>query len=168
MDPTPQPYMPGQTPEWPQPGVQKAGRFWLSAAIIGSAIVIAAGLIAGAMILKKGDSGPTTCDAWGDTQSILRSIPALPNGWTYGTPGIDTMIGYQNSPVAGVLEVFEHKIRATPADVAQAAKDYVATRRKQSVALGDHSYTAETGAATDTALQRLNQLCGVSVDGRPN
>ena len=67
-------------PQWqPRPGAVAAATDrahqipWLPAAIIGSAIVIAAGLVAGALILKdnRGDSVPdgamTTCQAWTET-----------------------------------------------------------------------------------------------------
>lgn len=155
-----------------QPPVQppKPGRPWLPAAIIGAAIVIAAGLVAGALILKKDGApaaGPGTCEAWAETRLTLRAIPALPNGWTWQTPNIATLIKNQNAPVAKALDLFEPKIAAEPADVAAAAQQYVAARRTQIDTLSDRSYTPEIGAAVDTALSRLNQLCGIPADGRP-
>lgn len=151
-------------PQWRPPpvAVPRNPRPWLPAAILGAAIVVAAGLIAGALILRKGDSGPTTCESWTDTQSTLEAIPALPNGWNFQTPGIDMFIQNQNAPVDKTLEIFEGKIRAKPADVAQAAHDYVTVRRKQSAALTDHSYTPEVGDDVNAALQHLNEVCGIS------
>lgn len=173
MDPNarwqPQPPQPPPPPSLP-PAAPNTSRPWLPAAIIGAAIVIAAGLIAGAVILKRGevaDRGPGTCEAWAETRLTLRSIPALPNGWTWKTPNITTLIANQNAPVAKALDLFEPKIAAEPADVAQAAQQYVAARRTQIDTLRDRSYTPEVGTAVDVALRRLNQLCGIPSDGRP-
>ena len=98
---------------------------------------------------------------------MLRSIPALPKHWNWQTPDIDTYIKNQNAPVTNALDLFEPKIASQPADVARAAEDYVAARRKQTESLSDHTYTPEVGAAVDTALQRLDGLCGISAGGRP-
>jgi hypothetical protein len=170
MDPNLQ-WQPPMGPPLPQPiGRPRPSRPWLPAAIIGAAIVIAAGLIAGAFILKKdtaADGGPGTCSAWAETRLTLRSIPALPSGWNWKTPNIGTLIKNQNAPVSKALDLFEPKISAEPADVAAAAQQYVAARRKQVETLSDRTYTPEIGAAVDTALKRLNQLCGIPADGQP-
>ena len=143
----------------------------MAAAIIGSAIVIAAGLVGGALILKdKGgsaDGGMSTCQAWTETRQTLRAISALPQGWNWSTPNIDTYIAIQNAPVGKALELFESKIARQPADVAQAAQDYVAVRRNQMKSLSDHTYVAADGASVDLALGHLNQLCGIHDDGQP-
>ena len=147
----------------------RVGRPWLPAAVIGAAIVVAAGLIGGALILNKKDdtaSGPTTCEAWTETRLTLRAIPGLPNGWNWQTPNIATLIQNQNAPVAAALDLFEPKIAPQPADVAQAARDYVAARRNQIQTLSDRSYTPKDGEAVDTTLARLNELCGITPDGR--
>ena len=134
--------------------------------MIGSAIVIAGGLIAGALILKdtgedQGAAASATCQAWTETSVTLRSIPALPAGWTWATPNIDTYIKIQNAPVGDALDRFEAKIGSEPADVAQAAHDYVAARRRQMQLLADHAYTAGDGTAVDAALAHLDQICGI-------
>jgi hypothetical protein len=167
MDPNQQ-WRPPMGPPPPPPAIPSPRRPWLPAAIIGAAIVIAAGLIAGALILKKDDkaSGPTTCEAWSETRLTLRAIPALPNNWTFKTPNIATLIRNQNAPVAKALDIFEPKIQAEPADVARAAKDYVAARRHQIQTLSDGSYKPADGAEVDTALERLNELCGITPDGQ--
>jgi hypothetical protein len=141
----------------------------LPAAIIGSAIVIAAGLVAGALILKdRGASdGTGTCQAWTQTRQTLRSIPALPQGWDWSTPNIDNYISIQNAPVGKALEAFEPEITAEPADVALAARDYLAARRHQMQSLTDHTYVPADGVAVDTALGNLNRLCGIQDIGRP-
>lgn len=171
MDPNLQWRPPVEQPS-PPPGIRdphpRTGRGWLPAAIIGSAIVLAAGLIGGALILKRGDSaqpGPTTCAAWTETRLTLRAIPGLPNGWTWQTPNINTYIKNQNAPVARSLDLFESKIAPEPADVAQAARDYVSARRIQMQALSDRTYTAKTGETVDTALAHLNELCSIPLDG---
>lgn len=175
MNPNQQ-WRPPAQPPLPPPrfdgGRPRNGRTWLPAAIIGSAIVLAAGLVAGAVILKRDSgtpesAGPTTCEAWSETRQTLRSIPPLPNGWNWNTPNIDTFIRNQNAPVAKALDLFEPKIDAEPADVAQAARDYVAVRRVQIKTLSDRTYTPEVGADVDTALKHLNELCGIPTTGRP-
>jgi len=138
----------------------KSRKPWLPAAIIASAIVIAGGLVAAA-VLFKGSSGVSTCQAWSETQATLRAIPALPANWTWETPDIDNMIQAQNAPVSKALDGFEDKISAQPADVAQAANDYVAARRQQVQSLTDRSYTPADGTAVDNSLNRLDQLCGI-------
>ncbi len=164
-------WRPPMGPPLPPPvGRPTPARPWLPAAIIGAAIVVAAGLVAGAFILKKDtavDAGPTTCAAWAETRLTLRSIPALPNGWNWKTPNIATLIKNQNAPVSKALDLFEPKISAEPADVAAAAQQYVAARRKQVETLSDRTYTPDIGAGVDAALKRLNQLCGIPADGRP-
>lgn len=162
-------WQPPLAPPLAPPVVPRPRRPWLPAAIIGAAIVIAAGLIAGALILKKGDKadGPTTCQAWSETRQTLRAIPALPNGWTFKTPNIAVLIRNQNAPVGQALDLFEPKIAPQPADVAQAARDYLAARRNQMQTLADGSYKPADGAEVDTALQHLNDLCGISGGGQP-
>ena len=145
---------------------------WLPAAIIGAAIVIAAGLVAAAVILKSKDGGsvgdrPTTCQAWIQTQQTLRAIPALPQVWNWDTPNIDIYISNQNAPVGKALDLFEPQIAADPADVARAAQQYVDVRRRQIQTLTDHTYLPADGVAVDSALVRLNQLCGITDIGQP-
>ena len=160
-----QPLPPAAFPRHPPP----KRRSWLPAAIIGSAIVIAAGLVAGALILKDREPSDRagTCQAWTQTRQTLRSIPALPQGWNWSTPNIDNYIRIQNAPVGKALEVFEPEITAEPADVALAARDYLAARRHQMQSLIDHTYVPADGVAVDTALGNLNRLCGFGDSGRP-
>lgn len=150
---------PAGPPTFDPPG-PKSRKPWLPAAIIGAAIIVAGGLIASA-VLFKGDSRGSTCQAWSETQATLRAIPALPVNWTWSTPDIDNMIRDQNEPVGKALDSFEGKFSAQPADVAQAAEDYVAARRKQMRSLTDRSYAPADGTAVDNSLKRLDQLCGI-------
>ena len=155
-----------QPPPVPPPAngrTDRTGRkSWLPAAIIGAAIVIAAGLVSGALILTSKDSGPSTCQAWTQTRQTLKSIPALPDGWNWTTPDIDNSIRNQNEPVAQALDAFEPEIADKPADVAGAAKQYVAARRTQMQALTNRTYVPADGAAVNTALGNLDRLCGTS------
>lgn len=172
MDPNLQWQPPPERPLPPpmRPPVQRAGTSWLPAALIGSAIVVAAGLISGALILKnKGGAADTksTCQAWSETWVTLKEIPALPDGWNWNTPNIDRLIQSQNVPVGKTLDGFESEIAANPPDVARAARDYVAARRAQMESLANHSYTAADGEAVDTTLGHLNELCGIQSNGRP-
>jgi len=136
-------------------------RAWLPAAIIGLAIVVAAAVVAGALVFRSSRSGGT-CQAWAETRQTLRAIPALPKDWSWATPNIDEDIKRQNAPVGAALDNFQGKIAAKPADVAQAAKDYVAIRRHQINTLADHSYVRATGDAVDAALANLDQACGIT------
>ena len=144
-------------------------RSWLPAAIIGSAIVIAAALVAGALILKDRavPDGTGTCQAWIQTRQTLRAIPALPQGWNWSTPNIDNYISIQNAPVGKALDLFEPEVAAEPADVAQAAREYLAARRHQMQSLTDHTYVPADGVSVDTALGNLNRLCGIQDNGQP-
>lgn len=147
---------------------RKTGSPWLPAAIFGAAILVATGLVAGALILKdRGGCGTTTCQAWTETRLTLRAIPALPEGWNWRTPNIDTYIKIQNAPVGIALDLFEAKIAPEPADVAQAAREYLAVRRNQMMSLTDRTYVPADGAAVDAALGRLNQLCGIHDNSQP-
>lgn len=150
-----------QQPAPPLGFEQRPRRPWLPAAIIGAALVIAAGLVGGALILK--DPSPTavtTCQAWKQTRLNLLAVPSLPNGWVWTTPDIDNTITLQNAAVANALDVFENQISSDPADVAQASRQYLDARRHQMQTLADHSYTPADGQAVDTALSALDQLCG--------
>ena len=141
-----------------------ARKSWLPAAIIGAAIVIAAGLVSGALILTSKDGGNSTCEAWAQTRPTLKAIPALPQGWNWTTPDIDNSIRNQNEPVAQALDAFEPEIAVKPADVAEAAKQYVTARRTQMQALTNRTYTPADGAAVNTALGNLDRLCGTAGD----
>jgi hypothetical protein len=164
------PPQPHSQPPLPPPGFDRPStrRSWAPAAIIGSAIVLAAGLVAGAVILRGGSDGggPTTCQAWTQTRQILRAVPGLPQGWNWGTPDIDRLIKAQNAPVGTALDVFAGQIAAEPADVARAAREYVAARRTQMESLADRTYVPADGAAVDAALGRLNRLCGIPESGQ--
>ena len=168
-------WQPPQQPPLPPPAFERRRppkrRSWLPAAIIGSAIVIAGGLVAGAVILKGRDDpaagGVSTCQAWTQTRLTLRAVPALPSGWTWNTPNIDNYIKIQNAPIGNALDLFETQIAAEPTDVAQAARQYVSALRNQMQSLSDHTYVAADGAAVDTALGNLNQLCGIPGNGKP-
>ncbi len=153
----------------PPPGFeQRPPRRWLPAAIFGAAVVIAAGLIGGALILKDHSATKdSTCQAWKQTRLNLLAVPALPNGWAWNTPGIDDTISLQNAAVGNALDVFESQIASEPTDVAQAARQYVTARRTQMQALADRTYTGRVGDAVDTALDRLDQACQIQGAGRP-
>lgn len=154
---------------WQPPTAAKPARRWLPAAIIGAALVIAAGLVAGAFIIKERNAGTTatgsTCQSWKQTRLTLLAVPSLPANWSWTTPDIDNAIRLQNAPVGNALELFETQIVPEPVDVAAAARNYVAARRQQMQTLTDHTYTAPDGEAVDTALTQLDKLCGTGATG---
>lgn len=180
--PTAPPWPPQAYP-YPAPAPAKSGRsLW----IIFAGIVIAGALIAGAAFLAlngkdKDTSAPpptsptaaptgapagtpdnTTCKAWRTTVPAIRAIPDLPSGWDWDTPNIDMYIANHNAAVGKVLDLFEPKIAPEPADVAAAAKDYVAARRNEMRLLTNHTYRGADGVAGNVAFEQLNQLCNVT------
>lgn len=159
---------PFQQPGVPRVFEQRPRRTWLPAAIFGAAILIAAGLVGAALILKdRSPAGVTTCQAWKQTRLTLLAVPSLPNEWTWATPGIDNAIRLQNAAVGNALDLFENEISSKPADVAQAARRYLAARRQQMQTLANHTYAAADGQAVDTALDQMDQLCGIQPNGQP-
>lgn len=151
----------------------------MPAAIIGAAIIVAGGLVGGAVIMSRGDTtqatsadgqpaaGATaadnsTCQAWETTRTALRQIPPLPAGYDWTTPNIDTLIANRNAATAGVLDQFTPKIASQPSVVTEAAHQYVAAKRQEMAKLSDHSLTSADAEVGNTALSRLNQLCGLT------
>lgn len=179
----PVPYPPQWPPYYPP---AKPARRWLPAAIIGAAIILAAALVTTALIVSggsdnsapaspaapaptaepaapaNGDTDDATCEAWQTTKPALDAIPPLPAGWDWNTPNIDTYINNMSASITKALDLFEPQITAEPADVAGAARDYVAARRTELRMLQDHTYTTADGVEGNMAVAKLNQLCGVS------
>jgi hypothetical protein len=174
---------PPAQPQWvptPAPGQP---RRWLPLAIVTAAILLAAAIVAAAIILSgvmRNNTGThsstaspsptaavsaalasTTCNAWRATKPALDAIPALPDGWDWNTPNIDTYIANRNAAITRALDLFEAKITAEPTDVSAAAHEYVSAKHSEMQKLSDHSYTASDGVPGNTALATLNQLCGL-------
>jgi hypothetical protein len=158
-------------------------RRWLPAAILSAGIIVAGGLVGGAVIMNNGAKTDTanvagapagqpavaaapgaaessTCKAWATTRGTLGLIPALPQGWNWDTPNIDTLIGNYSRATNAALDLFIPKIAPQPADVAGAATDYVEGRRNALKMLAEHTYTTADGVAGNEAGFRLTQLCG--------
>lgn len=169
--PYPQPWPP--YPGYPPP----QSRRWMPYATL-AAIVLAGALIAVAIVIAGGEkshqaapSAPTqsaavptestaTCKAWRTTSAALDAIPALPDGWTWATPNIDTLISNAKTGVDKALDIFQSKIAADdPPQVVSAAKSYIAAKRTEMSKLSDHSITEADDSAVDTSRGTLNQLC---------
>lgn len=171
--------------QWHQPYPPAApapapSRRWMPVAIISAALIIAAGLVGGAVIMNhnnKTDSAATadgqpaavtaaadtsTCQAWETTRTALRQIPPLPAGYDWTTPNIDTLIANRNAATAGVLDQFTPKIAAQPSEVTEAANQYVAAKRQEITKLADHSLTSADAEVGNRALNRLNLICGMA------
>lgn len=165
-------------PPYPPAPAPAAGRRWMPVAVISAAIIIAGALVGGAVIMSRGDktqstsgnaggsglaatANSSTCQAWKTTRAILVTIPGLPQGWDWDTPNIDTLIANNRAATNAALDRFETEIAAEPADVASAAHDYIAGRRKALKLLAEHTYTGADGEAGNQALARLNVLCGL-------
>jgi hypothetical protein len=58
--------------------------------------------------------------------------------------------------------LFEPQIAAEPANVATAARAYVAARRGEIAAKRKRTYGAEDAVPVNMALGTLNQLCGIA------
>ena len=162
-----QPYPPAPAPT--------QNRRWIPAAIISAGIIIAGGLVGGAVIMSNGGKADSngqaatvaaadssTCQAWISAQEVLRQIPALPAGYDWNTPNIDQLIANRNAATTGVLDQFAPKIAAQPPEVAEAARQYVAAKRREIAALADHTLTSADAAVGNNALVRLNQVCGTT------
>ena len=171
--------------QWHQPyppaaPAPTAGRRWMPVAIISAALIIAGGLVGGAVIMShnnKTDSASTaadpsgavtaaadnsTCQAWETTRTALRQIPPLPAGYDWTTPNIDTLIANRNAATVGVLDQFTPKIASQPSVITEAAHQYVAAKRQEMAKLSDHSLTSADAEVGNTALSRLNLLCGMA------
>jgi len=175
-----------QPPPNQLPSPADQSRRWLPAAIIGTAIIVAGAVIGGAIIIiNSGSSTDTaassspsastsadpsapvsvadssTCEAWPVTNTALKSIPALPAGWDWETPGIDALIANQNAAIETSLELFEGDIaESDPPEVVAAASEYVAAQRLSIQQFTDHTYTG-AGAAVTKARVKLDHACGV-------
>lgn len=178
-----QPYPAGPTQPYPAAPSRSANRRWIPAAIISAGIIIAGAVVGGAVIMSRGSntdvstapgsqstsviaSAPgaadsSTCKAWPSTRKTLSMIPSLPAGWDWNTPNIDTYIGNLARSTDAALDLFVPKIAPEPAEVAAAASDFVAGKRKEIRMLTEHTYTAADGVAANDAGFRLNQLCGL-------
>ena len=155
---------------------------WIPAAIISAGIIIAGAVVGGAVIMSRGNkgeaasapvgqavntataagAGSSTCKAWAASRKTIAMIPALPQGWNYNTPNIDTFIGNKVTAMSTALDLFVPRIAAEPADVAAAANDYVAAKRKELAMMTAHTYDLPQQVAVNDAWARLDQVCGLA------
>jgi hypothetical protein len=146
-----------------------------------AAILIAGALIAVAIVFAGGDRSrpaaapPTTaqaaapptqstatCKAWRNADAALEAIPALPDGWDFNTPNIDTLIAQAKTAVDKVLDIFESQIVASdPPQVVSAAKAYMTAKRTEMAKAADHTITEADDTAVDTNRGLLKQLCSL-------
>jgi hypothetical protein len=166
-------------PQWaPQPGYPPPrNRSWMPYATLG-AIVLAGALIAVAIMISGGNKSQpaaapgstaqpaavavdtTTCKAWRAADAAMDTIPALPEGWDWNTPGIDNLIASQKGAIDKTLSIFEAKIAAgDPQQVVDAARSYIATKRADLNKLKDHTVTEADDAAVESSLASLQQFC---------
>jgi type II secretory pathway pseudopilin PulG len=167
-------------PYYPPP---KPARRWLPitiivASIIIAAIIIATGAVTIAVIMNRGNNNTattatttgassaaaaadsSTCRAWPSTKAALDAIPALPKGWSWNTPNIDTYIANIKASVDKELDLFEPEIADTdPPDVVTAARSYVSERHKELQKFVDHTYTDADGVPLTVALAKLDRIC---------
>jgi len=180
IQPTPAPPHQWHQPPYPPAPAPAAGRRWMPVAIISAALIIAAALVGGAVIMNhsnKTDSATTadgqpaavtatadssTCQAWKTTRAALNQIPPLPRGWDWNTPNIDTLIANKNAATDAILEQFTPEIAPNPANVATAANEYVEAKRREAAMLTEHTFTAADAAVGNAVVGRLNSLCGVT------
>lgn len=104
----------------------------------------------------------STCKAWPSAWSALESIPALPPGWDWDTPGIDGIIANQSAAIEAALDLFESDIAdSDPPQVVAAAREYVAAQRMSMQQRADHTFTG-AGAPVTAARVKLDYACGMS------
>ncbi len=180
IQPTPAPPHQWHQP-YPPPPAPTQNRRWIPAAIISAGIIIAGALVGGAVLLSNGNkteantavaggqpavnaaADSSTCQAWKTTRAALRQVPALPAGWDWNTPNIDALVANRNAATNAILQQFTPEIAATPADIADAANDYVASKRREMATLAERTpFTDAEAAAGNAALGRLNQACGLA------
>ncbi|MEY8019118.1 hypothetical protein [Mycobacterium servetii] len=181
----PPPPHPWQQPQPPYPAYAPPppGRRWFPIAVI-AAILVAGALIAAAIVIAGGDKShpaaapittaqpameppeaTATCKAWRAADAALATIPALPEGWDWNTPNIDTLSSNAKTAVDKVLDIFESRVAAgDPQQVVEAAKSYIATKRADMSKLVDHTITTADDAAVEVSLATLQQLCGGEKD----
>ncbi|MGV0634521.1 hypothetical protein ABQE69_08880 [Mycolicibacillus trivialis] len=167
---------------WPPPyPPQPPPRRGLGAIIIAAAVIIAAGLVAAALVMNRSDNRedapvaqpPTTsatvaaedsstCQAWQSIDPSIQMVIALPPGWNWDTPNIDTLISNRNAAIDKALDLFEPQIADDPADVAAAAHTLVNEHRMGNKKLEDHTYVGADAVAINEAATRLSRLCGMS------
>lgn len=175
-----QPYQAGPALPYPPAAVPTSNRRWIPAAIISAGLLVAGAVVGGAVIMNHSTANPadapagqsvvaatpgaldsSTCKAWPITRKTLGMIPALPAGWDWNTPNIDTYIGNLARSTETALQLFVPKIAPEPTEVAATANDFVAGKRQEIRMLVEHTYTAADGVAANDAGFRLNQLCGL-------
>lgn len=172
---------PGPPAPWPPyyPPAKPARR-WLPVAIIVSAIIIATAVISAVLLSRSPNTAtpaapvPTavasapaqtdaasssTCKAWQSTKPALDAIPALPAGWDWNTPNIGTYISNRNAAITKALDLFEPEIANTPAEVATAARGYVAAKRDEVRMLTDRTFTSADAVTVNAASAQLSQIC---------
>jgi hypothetical protein len=169
--PAPPQWQPAYAPVAPPP---RGGRRWIPAAIISAGIIVA-GVVVGGAVMSNGNRADSnapnsvvateagsTCQAWKITRTAINAVPALPVGWDWDTPNIDTYINNQATAVEKALALFEPQIAAEPANVATAARAYVEARQNEYAALRNRTYSANEAVPGNMALGTLNQLCGIT------
>jgi hypothetical protein len=169
--PAPPQWQPAYAPVAPPP---RGGRRWIPAAIISAGIIVA-GVVVGGAVMSNGNRADSnapnsvvateagsTCQAWKTTRAALAPVPDLPSGWDWDTPNIDVYINNQANAVDKALSLFEPQITAEPANVAAAARAYIDTRRDEFAAKRNRTYSATERVATNMALGKLDQLCGIT------
>lgn len=154
---------------------------WLTPA----AIVLGCGLIAGALVLAlggreiaspppppgtssagatAGDAATTTsstCSAWHATADLLSTVPALPDGWGWDTPGIDVEIAERTAGLEAAMDFFEPQIADDPANVAAVARTFVSAKRAEIQGLEDGTLTQAQASAVSAAADALIEFCGM-------
>lgn len=170
----------GHWPPYPAPSPPP--RRGLGAIIIVAAVIIAAGLVAAALVMNRGGDNaedapvaqsPTssatvaaedssTCEAWQSIDPSIQMVIALPPGWNWDTPNIDTLIADRNAAIDKALDLFEPQIADEPADVAKAAHTLVNEHRTGNKKLENHTYAPADAVAINEAAMRLSRLCGMS------
>ena len=167
----------GATPHYSSPQPQKSQRALIIAVV--AAIVVAGALIAAAVLLKGGSGQPQvptspvlgqqstaasqpsgTCAAWETAKIDFKAITTLPAGWTYSTPGIDSLIAARVAQVDKTLNVFEGQIESGPAAVSAAAHLFVEKQAAEVDKLPAHTFDAGDVSAIEGAYAALNRACG--------
>ncbi|WP_131806845.1 hypothetical protein [Mycobacteroides abscessus] len=142
------------------------------------AIIVAGGLIAGAVLLAGGKNAtpaPTTvasptapvaasaadsgtCRAWTDAKRDLDTVPLMPNGWETD-PNRNVYIDNQANLLNPILNKLEKAITPSPDYVASAAHSFIQRQRDAIAAARNGTYASALTDQISTAYDKLDALC---------
>lgn len=104
--------------------------------------------------------GTTTCQAWQKARAKMDDAPALPDGWDWNTPDIDTLIGERAKVINQALDEFDPQIKnEEPLMVAVFAHIFVKDKRTEMRRLTTHAWSPMDSLHANIDQQGLDKAC---------